>query len=134
MNNDVSFSYVPESALDNGQLLEVETDFSQQAGFTWPVRITKGVYDLVNLSKEAQEHCQDFESRLWNVLCQAHSAITEIPLNQWLVYFSVSFDNGPDNHQPAALYAALDETRGLAVHIMLIAEHKGSPHNKGELL
>lgn len=123
MCDEVIFSYTAEDALQDGVLMEIEKDFSQEAGFKWPVRITRGVHALLTPSEEAQEYGQDFQGRLWDVLNLARNAIRQTPGDETLACFPASFYNGPGKERKISLWAALDLTSGPAIHILLPEEY-----------
>ncbi len=123
MSDDVIFSYSAEDAMRDGQLIEVEREFTQEAGFIWPVRITRGVYNLVMPSKKAIQYGQSFEGRMWDVLNLAKIAIAKTPDAESLAVFLVLFQNGPNKQVEKTLWAALDMTSGPAIHILLPKEY-----------
>ena len=68
--NDVIHSYTRVQAIDDGYLVDV-TETAKEAGFVWPVAITRAVWeDCVEWSDEdsKRQTYQDLSGRLWDVL------------------------------------------------------------------
>ena len=75
--NDVIHSYTRVQAIDDGYLVDV-TETAKEAGFVWPVAITRAVWeDCVEWSDEdsKRQTYQDLSGRLWDVLWMASFAI-----------------------------------------------------------
>ena len=124
MSDDIIFSYSAEDAMREGNLVEVDKEMAKEAGFKWPVRITKGVLDLVTPSKEAQNYGQDFNGRLWDVLWMAFFAIkVGGSAVMDMVEFKVLFQDGPNKQYEKTLWACMDLTSGEAIHIILPGEY-----------
>jgi hypothetical protein len=76
MDNEspVIFSYSREQAIADGVLIDC-TELAREAGFRYPVVLTRGAWDLcVALSPAAKEAGNDEKGRLWDVLWMASLA------------------------------------------------------------
>ena len=74
---DVIYSYTRAQAIADGVLVDV-TEMAKEAGFKWPVAITRSAWeDCVEWSNEDSERQvhQDEAGRLWDLLWLAISAI-----------------------------------------------------------
>jgi len=118
MNDDVVVSHAADDAMRDGLLIEIEKEFTQEAGFKWPVKITQGVVNLVKPSKEAVKRGQSFEGRIWDMLNLARIATAKAPKTEPLVVFWITLQNGPGKQIETTLWAALDIANGPAIHIM----------------
>ena len=67
-NAEVFYSYTRKQALEDGVLLDV-TQVAAEAGFKYPVAVTKRLWDeVVTPDDESKEYGQSEEGRLWDVL------------------------------------------------------------------
>jgi len=116
-------SYTADDAIEDGYLTDVGA-IAKEAGFKIPVRITSGVFETVKPSKKAQEYGQDYEGRLWDLLYMCRLAVSKAG-EDWFTSFSVLFQNGPGNRnrKTVKFFAAIDQTSGPAIHIMLPEEY-----------
>ncbi len=110
------YSYTAEQAIEDGILVDVSS-MAKEAGFTWPVRITRGVHDLCTPPKTNK--IQSYQGRLWDVLWMAYCKIKMTKdKEEGLVPFKVKL--GPKLY---ILWACIDGTSGPAIHIMLPSEY-----------
>lgn len=75
--DDVIHSYTRAEAIADGVLVDV-TETAKEAGFVWPVAITRAAWeDCVEWSDEdsKRQTYQDLSGRLWDVLWMASFAI-----------------------------------------------------------
>ena len=74
---EVIHSYTRAQAIEDGYLVDV-TETAREAGFVWPVAMTRAVWeDCVEWCEEdskRQTH-QDLSGRMWDVLWMAYMAI-----------------------------------------------------------
>lgn len=119
---DIVYSYTAKQAVEDGIFHEIGK-IGYEAGFKIPVRITSGVLELVTPDQIAQKLGQSYEGRLWDVLFMANMAIQKSKNDSTLISFEVLFQNGDENLNEVKLYAGLDATSGLAIHIMLPSEY-----------
>ena len=132
----VIHSYTADQAIADGFLIPTtdlipDEDLASQAGFLWPVRITSGVLDLVNVPEEL-EATQDLKGRLWDLLflssiafrrekARAEAEDREMKtLIPFTVLFQMNLTCGPFEYE---LYIAPDYTSGPALHIFLPEEY-----------
>lgn len=115
------YSYTAADAMRDGILHDIGP-IAWEAGFSFPVRITTVLKDLLTPKEGSKEHGQSYEGRLWDVLMVAKFALLEKP-NERLVSFEVHFYNSPTDQLVKTLWAALDQTSGPAIHIMLPEEY-----------
>lgn len=119
--DDIIFSYTAQQAMEDGFLFDV-SDIAKEIGFTYSVRITIDVKDLVTPNQESAQLGQSYEGRLWDVLTLARIAIKNSK-DDYITSFEVIFQDGPNNKKKQKMYAALDGTSGPAIHIMLPNEY-----------
>ncbi len=66
--------YTREQAIKEGFLVDV-SDLAREAGFKWPVAVTRGVWDeVVTPAPPDAQRGQSEKGRLWDVLCMARLA------------------------------------------------------------
>lgn len=70
---DVIYSYTRKDALEDGQQVQCPEGIAREAGFKWPVFITRAVWDAY-VEVPAKVEAQDREGRLWDVLYMAANA------------------------------------------------------------
>ena len=116
--NSLIYSYTAKQALEDGVLSEINPDLSKEAGYRWPVRITQGVADLVTPAVEEQEQGQTLEGRLWDVLWMARIALDNAGPDDRIAPFDVIL-----GRKTTKLWACLDATSGLAIHIITPEEY-----------
>lgn len=110
-------SYTANEAIADGILFPVNEQITKEAGYKIPVRITSGVRQLLVPSEASVKSGQSYDGRLWDVLSVAMYKMRANKDGN-LVQFTVKISNR--NHK---MYAALDGTSGMAVHIMLPDEY-----------
>jgi hypothetical protein len=71
--DDLIFSYSRKQAIADGILIDV-TSTAKEAGFRFPVALTRGVWDRYVEVPEGV-HGQDEAGRLWDILFMLHHAI-----------------------------------------------------------
>ena len=107
---EVIDSYTAEEAINDGMLVDV-SEMAKEAGFKWPVRITRALFDTCTPPKSNK--VESFNGRLWDVLFLARIAITRAPEGENLMTYKVRI--GRKNY---TLWACIDGTSGPAIHIM----------------
>jgi hypothetical protein len=66
-NWEVIHTYSRAEAIDDGSLVDVST-LAKEAGFTYPVAMTRASWCKTVEVPTGLEHCQDETGRLWDVL------------------------------------------------------------------
>lgn len=61
------FAYTRAQAIEDGVLVDV-TDMAKEAGFKWPVAMTRTVYDRYVEVPEELKGQQDIQGRVWDLL------------------------------------------------------------------
>jgi hypothetical protein len=77
LGDNIIHSYTRAQAIEDGVLVDV-TDTAKEAGFTWPVAMSRAAWaDCVEWSDEdtKRQTYQDLTGRLWDVLSMASFAI-----------------------------------------------------------
>lgn len=111
-NTKIISSYTAEQAVENGVLVDV-SEMGKEAGFKWPVRITRSVHNLCTPPKSNK--IQSYEGRLWDVLWMGFVEIKRDSNNHsGILPYKVKI--GRKLH---TLWLSIDETCGPAIHIML---------------
>ena len=65
---EIIYTYTTAQAVEDGELILVDTSTSSEAGIRYPVYLTRSVYDKYVKVPEGMEGLQDEEGRLWDVL------------------------------------------------------------------
>jgi hypothetical protein len=73
-NAPVIHAYTREQALKDGVLLDV-TKTAREAGFKDPVALTAAVHSDVRDIPKSKKGIQDYEGRLWDLLCMSLRAV-----------------------------------------------------------
>jgi hypothetical protein len=72
---DLIASYSRAQALEDGELVALDPELCKQAGFRYPVAVTRAVFEsVINLTPAAKRACNDLVGRTWDVLHMAHMA------------------------------------------------------------
>ena len=72
---EVISSYSRMDALNDGVLVDIST-LAKEAGFVYPVAVTRAVYDgILNPSPELERQGQSFTGRAWDMFAVLHAAI-----------------------------------------------------------
>ena len=66
----IIYAYTRSQALADGVLVDV-TETAREVGFKLPVAITEALHNRLTPSKADTDLGQDYDSRLWDVLCVA---------------------------------------------------------------
>ena len=78
---EVISAYTRAQAIEDGELVAVEANLAREAGFVWPVALTRAVWaDCVewtdaDAKRKGGRSYQDVTGRLWDVLHMARYAI-----------------------------------------------------------
>lgn len=78
----VIYAYTRKQAIEDGYLVAIDSGTCREAGFKWPVALTREVWDqYVQWPKGHKKNCpQDEAGRLWDVLWMGNSAIRSTSL------------------------------------------------------
>ncbi len=69
-------SYSRAQAIEDGILVELPADIVKEAGFLYPVAVTRAVYcDLIEVHTKASRAGNDLSGRTWDVLWMLKNAI-----------------------------------------------------------
>jgi hypothetical protein len=71
---EVIYAYTRKQAIADGYQVLLTDDhakLARQAGWKYPVYLTRGVWDLIEQAVEAKKHCNDLSGVLWDVLFMA---------------------------------------------------------------
>jgi hypothetical protein len=70
----VIYAYTRKQAIEDGYqvlLTDEHAKLARQAGWKYPVYLTRGVWDLIEQAVEAKQYCNDMSGVLWDVLFMA---------------------------------------------------------------
>ncbi len=70
---EVIHSYTRREALEDGVLVDV-SEFAREAGFKWPLAVTRAVWEILEPSEELRKEGQSWKGRAWDmftILCYA---------------------------------------------------------------
>lgn len=104
--------YTREQAIEDGVLVDVST-LAKEAGFKWPVAVTKNVNGVLNDIPEEFDH-QDYNGRLWDVLFMGAMAIRKSRGGEELNYSIICQHELVDNE--GEIKVERDITLKLVVH------------------
>ena len=96
-----NFSYSRSNAIEDGMLVDVTTTASE-AGFNYPVALTRGVWDQYVEVPEGVEG-QDQNGRLWDILNMLNFAIKSRKESESSLIFSVHVRNNNRKPKPVRL-------------------------------
>lgn len=99
---EVISSYTRKQALDDGQQVKAPESMCAEAGFKWPVFITREVWDNFVEVPEGVE-AQDISGRMWDILWMARLAARK-PGPEGPRQFTVYVRNNNRKPQPRTLY------------------------------
>ena len=99
---EVVYSYTRKQAIDDGQQVKVPEATSSEAGFRWPVYITREVWENF-VEVPAGVEAQDVSGRLWDILWMARLAARQ-PGPEGPRQFTVHVRNNNRKPQPRTLY------------------------------
>jgi len=116
------YTYTAKQAVEDGILYEVG-NIAKEAGFIIQVRITCGVYELVNPKEQAKSSGQSYKGRLWDVLNMARLAIKKSNDDNFASFEVIFQDGEPGKQNIVTMWALPDTTSGPAIHILLPSEN-----------
>jgi len=96
------YSYTRKQAIDDGQQVKAPESLCANAGFKWPVFITREVWDNLVEVPEGVE-AQDITGRMWDILWMA-SLSARKPGPEGPRQFTVYVRNNNRKAQPHTLY------------------------------
>ncbi len=98
---DVVYSYTRSQAIEDGVLVDI-SELAREAGFKFPVAVTRTVFELLNDTAQAG---QSFEGRAWDLLMVLRFEIKKSKTGE-LVYFAPLFNaHEHQDPKPYKLYA-----------------------------
>ena len=112
-NTEIISTYTAKDAIEDGVLVDV-SEMGKEAGFKWPVRITRSVHELCIPPKSNK--IQSYDGRLWDVLWMGFVTITKTKKYDQTAILEYQVKIGRKLH---TLWLAIDGTCGPAIHIML---------------
>ena len=112
---EVISTYTAAQAVEDGFLVEVPEDWSKEAGINIPVRLSSSVHEFC--TPPASNKIQSYRGRVHDVLWLARFAIARSKDDN-MTEFVVKI--GRKNHR---LWACLDGTSGVAIHIITPEEY-----------
>ena len=107
-----------EQPMADGPLIEVDPLLRQEAGYQWPVRITRGVALLVTPKEDEVAGGKSLNDRLWDTLHMARVAIDNANRQQSVVPFEVVLGG-----RTQTLWACLDTSSEPAIYIIRPEEY-----------
>lgn len=87
----VIYAYTRAQAIEDGLLVDV-SETAREAGFRWPVALTRAVWDMVEQIPESKRGLQDEAGRLWDVLWMASLAARNAQPGQERVLYQLLMD------------------------------------------
>ena len=101
---EVISSYSRRDALEDGVLVDV-SEFAREAGFKWPLAVTRGVWEILEPSDDLKAEGQSWNGRAWDMLTILRYAIRNASRPDE-VHFSPLFVLKPGREAvPVALWA-----------------------------
>ena len=75
--------YSRAQAIEDGELVEVDSDITREAGIKYPVALTRAVWDhCVELTPMAERMGNNIEGRLWDVIWMFREKARRTPLSE----------------------------------------------------
>ena len=71
--DDIIYTYTRAQAIEDGYLVDV-SEVASEAGFRWPVAVTRAVWDMVENIPPSKQGWEDVNGRLWDVIWMARLA------------------------------------------------------------
>jgi hypothetical protein len=71
---EVIYAYTRKQAIEDGYqilLTGEHAELARDAGWKYPVYLTRGVWDLIEQAVTSKTHCHDLTGVLWNILLMA---------------------------------------------------------------
>lgn len=71
---EVIYAYTRKQAIEDGfqvLLTEEHAQLAKEAGWKYPVYLTRGVWNLVETAVDSERHCNDLAGVLWDILYMA---------------------------------------------------------------
>lgn len=118
MSGNVIYSYTARQAVEDGVLVDVPDKLCCEAGFRWPVRITRQVLHYATPGKRSRANGETLEGRLWDMLSMLGFRVRSVRTSDRTLVFTVKFGK-----HIRKLWAVVDTTSGPAIHIMTPEEY-----------
>ncbi|MBI3552604.1 MAG: hypothetical protein HY077_08790 [Elusimicrobia bacterium] len=90
---EVIHSYSRREALEDGVLVDV-SEFAREAGFKWPLAVTRAVWEILEPSEELRKEGQSWKGRAWDMFTVLRHAIRRASATDE-VHFSPLFIREP---------------------------------------
>lgn len=97
---EVIHSYTRHEALEDGVLVDV-SEFAREAGFKWPVAVTRAVWEILEPSEDLRKEGQSWKGRAWDMFTILRYAIRRASTTDE-VHFAPLFIRKPGG-RPAAV-------------------------------
>jgi hypothetical protein len=87
----ILFAYTRERALADGELVAIETGIAREAGFVWPIAVSRALWQVVEPNEREALCGQSVEGRLWDLLTVSRLAIKSAKEDGTAIDFPVLF-------------------------------------------
>lgn len=78
---DIMYAYTRKEAIENGDqvlLTGKDADAAREAGYRYPVYLTRSINELIKRAVANKKHCNDRDGVLWDILWMSRRMPTEI--------------------------------------------------------
>lgn len=65
---EIIYSYTRKQAIEDGEQVLLDQKLTREAGYKYPVYLTRSVWNLVEMAVNNKKHCNDLEGVLWDIL------------------------------------------------------------------
>lgn len=65
---EIAYSYTRKQAIEDGEQVLLDARMTKEAGYRYPVYMTRSVWNLVEMAVNNKKHCNDLEGVLWDIL------------------------------------------------------------------
>lgn len=86
--SEIIYSYTRKQAIEDGEQVLLDAKLTKEAGYKYPVYVTRSVWNLVEMAASNKKHCNDLQGVLWDILWMSirnHTRRIETNTYQFLV-------------------------------------------------
>jgi DNA topoisomerase IB len=101
---EIIYAYTREQAIEDGELVDI-TPLAREAGFKYPVAVTRAVWDILEPAEELKAAGQDVTGRTWDMLQVLRWAMRRSGISDRIAFAPLFLTAAKGQIEPVSLWA-----------------------------
>lgn len=103
-SEEIIYAYTREQAIEDGELIDI-TPLSREAGFKYPVAVTRAVWDILEPADELKAAGQSATGRTWDMLQVLRWAMRRSGISDRIAFAPLFLTERKGRIEPVSLWA-----------------------------